>query len=218
VSAEREAAARAALAGGGARDWSARNPGNRAIREELAVAALAAAAPIAAGPPGRAFLDAGCGTGWFLERLAAEGAEDLHGVDLLTERVAAAAARVPSARVERADVGELPYGDGRFAAVFLFTVLSSLPDRASVRAAVAEAWRVGERVIVWEPRVPTPRNRATRLVRLADHEAATGVRPQTHSLTLLPPLARRLGPRAYARLAAVPALRTHRLASLARRT
>jgi ubiquinone/menaquinone biosynthesis C-methylase UbiE len=215
VSAEREAAARAALAGGGARDWSARNPGNRAIRAELAAAALAAAAPLDG-----ELLDAGCGTGWWLERLAAEGiaAGRLHGVDLLAERVAAARERCPGAHVERADVARLPYADGRFAAVFLFTVLSSLPDRASVRAAAAEAWRVlaaGGRLVVWEPRVPTPANRATRLVRLADLEAATGVHPRAQALTVAPPLARRLGARAargYPRLARVGVLRTHRLA------
>jgi SAM-dependent methyltransferase len=209
-----EDTARAAVARGSAR-WGLANPGNRAIREELA-AALLAAAP-AHGP----LLDAGCGTGWWLARLAAAGtpAERLHGIELLPERVAAARAACPAAEIRRGDVTALPYADGRFAAVFLVTVLSSLGGCGAVAAATAEAWRVlgpGGRLVVWEPRVPTPGNRVTRLVRPAQLEAVTGVRARRRSLTLAPPLARRLRPGAYARLARVPALRTHRLLVLER--
>jgi hypothetical protein len=74
----------------------------------------------------------------------------------------------------------------------------------------------GGRLVVWEPRVPTLGNRVTRLVRPAELEGATGVVAARRSLTVAPPLARRLGPRWYARLARVPALRTHRLLVLER--
>jgi hypothetical protein len=48
-------------------------------------------------------------------------------------------------------------------------------------------------------------------VSLALLRAELGEDVVVRSLTLLPPLARRLGPRAYRTLAAVPALRSHRL-------
>jgi hypothetical protein len=67
-------------------------------------------------------------------------------------------------------------------------------------------------ILIWEPRIPNPLNRNTLLVdrRLLRH-ALPDLTLEVRSLTLLPPLARRLGPGAYHRLARVPALHTHRL-------
>lgn len=199
------------------RAWDIANPGNVAIREELVAAASHAAAD--ALRSGGDVLDAGCGTGWWLRRLAADGVAParLHGVDVREAAVEAASRSLPEASVELADLRDLPHSGGRFAAVFVFTVLSSLADRTAVTLALRECWRVlapGGVLVVWEPRVPTPLNRSTRLIRRRDLAAATGARPSGRSVTLLPPLARRLGPatgRWYPRLVRVPALRTHRL-------
>jgi SAM-dependent methyltransferase len=193
--------------------WAGDNPGNRAIREEVAgrIVALVLASD---GP----VLDAGCGTGWWLARLAAAGAAPgrLTGVDLLPERAGAAAARTPGETVHNADVRALPFDDARFGLVLLLTVLSSLRDVSDVRRALTEAARVtapGGRVVIREPRVPTL-NRATRLVRVSEVSAALGPDVSSRSITLLPPLARRLGratPLLYPALAHLPPLRSHRL-------
>jgi SAM-dependent methyltransferase len=204
------------------RAWDIANPGNLAIREELVRAASDAAREALRG--GDELLDAGCGMGWWLARLSAEGIapDRLHGVDLRERAVAAAARAAPGGSVRLADLRDLPYENGRFAAVFVFTVLSSLEDRAAVDRAVRECWRVlapGGRLIVWEPRVPTPLNRSTSLIRRSDLSTPTGAVPAVRSLTLAPPLARRLGSltgRWYPRLASVPLLRTHRLLVLER--
>ncbi|MGH2944996.1 MAG: class I SAM-dependent methyltransferase, partial [Solirubrobacteraceae bacterium] len=140
----------------------------------------------------------------------------LHGVDLLPGRVAAARAAVPGADVRVADVRSLPFDDESFDTIFFFTVLSSLPSARAVQEALREARRVlapGGRLAVWEPRVPTA-NRATRLVRRGEMRAAAGRPIADVTLTLTPPLARRLGRatgRLYEPLARVPLLRTHRL-------
>jgi SAM-dependent methyltransferase len=186
----------------------------------VASALAAAAGPLAGGG---AVLDAGCGHGWWLRRLAAEGVEPgrLHGLDLLPARVTAARAAVPGAAVREGDLRALPYGDGAFTAVFAFTVLSSLGGRPALAQAVAELWRVlapGGVLVAWEPRVPTL-NPATRRVGARELAAACGAEPEGRSVTVLPPLARRLGPatgRWYPRLARVPVLRTHRLHALRR--
>jgi SAM-dependent methyltransferase len=85
--------------------WAADNPGNRAIREE--VAGRIVPLVLAGGGP---VLDAGCGTGWRLARLVAAGAAPgrLTGVDLLPQRAAAAAGRTPGATLHSADVRALP--------------------------------------------------------------------------------------------------------------
>ena len=195
------------------RAWSAENPGNRRIREEL----VAAIAERVSWPPSGSVLDAGCGTGWWLERLAAEGVphQRLYGVDILEERVAATRKRVPGSHVASGDVRALPFLAGGFAFVSLFTVLTSLASEADMERALNEAVRVlapGGVLAVWDLRTPRPRR--PRRVPYRVLANALGQRAETTSLTLLPPLARRLGPMTptlYPHLARVRPLRTHRL-------
>ncbi len=159
-------------------------------------------------------LDAGCGTGWWLERLLREGVppQRLAGVELLPERARAAAARVPGARIEQADARALPLPDGSCSLVSLFTVLSSTASSAEAAGALREALRVlapGGAVAVWEPRWLTL-NRHTRLVRLRELRAALEGELTLRAITLAPPLARRAG-RLYEPLARLAPLRSHRL-------
>lgn len=196
------------------RAWAADNPGNAAIREE-AYAALRAATGPRMGPRGGVVLDLGCGTGWWLARLLADGhpAANLHGIDADPGRVRAAAARAPGATVSVGDVRAPGLPPGAADVALFMTVLSSLPDGAGVAAALraaAAALAPGGLLVVWEPRIPTPANRATRRITRRAVEAALGGPTRAATLTVLPPLARRLpDAEAYARLARVPVLRTH---------
>ena len=207
------------------RAWDASNPGNRAIRQEVRDHLLAASADQLRGD-GR-ILDVGCGGGYWLRALAAAGVEEsrLHGVDLIEDRVVSAARSLPRADLRVADASRLPHPDSYFDLILMFTVLSSLPDRQSVRSALIEAERVtarGGRIIVWEPRVRNPLNRSVRLASfrllrplVMDAMEVASVR----SLTVAPPLARRLGPMTaslYPRLARLGFLRTHELIVLER--
>jgi glycosyltransferase involved in cell wall biosynthesis/SAM-dependent methyltransferase len=198
--------------------WSADNPGNLAIRAELFERAWA----VAGGELGRAdaVLDIGCGTGWWLAALAAEprAHADLYGVELLSARADAAQLRVPEAEIATADARRLPFDDHRFDVVSLFTALSSLERAGDVGLVVAEARRVLARdgaLLIWEPRVPNPRNRATLHVSGQTlSRALSGMVVEVDSITLVPAIARALGSRApdlYPRLAGLPMLRTHRL-------
>jgi SAM-dependent methyltransferase len=201
------------------RDWSAENPGNAAIRAELVQAAFSLAGRELIGAD--AILDVGCGSGWWLQRLAGDGriSAHLHGVELLPERAAAARSRVPMAAIALADARELPFDAGSFDVVALFTVLSSLSNATDAEQALCEARRVLSprgAMLVWEPRIRNPFNHDTLLVGLPLLERAlAGMQVEVRTLTLLPPLARRLGMRLtaglYPRLSRMPLLRTHRL-------
>jgi SAM-dependent methyltransferase len=179
------------------RSWAADNPGNLAIRAELlaSVIELAGDRLDGNGP----ILDVGCGGGWLLERLARRGVAPgrLHGVDMLEARVSAARRRLPDADVRKADARDLPFSDDEFGLVTILTCLSSMPDRESVRLALAESARVlapGGLLICYEPRLPNPFNRTT--VHVSRYLLRSALGPETASkrLTGFPPLARRLGP------------------------
>jgi ubiquinone/menaquinone biosynthesis C-methylase UbiE len=195
-----------------ARAWSASNAGNVAIRDELAAAVLpelAGRAPIA---------DLGCGSGWWLRRLAAAGVPEaqLHGIDLLPERVEAARRQLAGAELVVGDARRLPWESGMFAAATMFTTLSSAPDAGAQAQMLAEAERVlapGGLLFVWEPRIANPLNPATTLLRRATVERALGPAIEIRPLTLAAPLARSLGRfrGAYAMLARLRPLRSHRL-------
>ena len=169
-------------------------------------------------------LDIGCGTGFWLSALESAGAspDHLFGVDVQPERVAAASHRVPRASVKQADARSLPFSDAGFSVVLLFTLLSSLADDDDTVRALREARRMlrpSGLLLCYEPRLPNPLNPRVRRVPNERFDMAS-VRPRhERSLTLLPPLARRLGPATdalYPRLARVPLLRSHRLVAYRR--
>jgi SAM-dependent methyltransferase len=195
------------------RSWRADNEGNDAMRKEVLRTLLELVPGTLEGEG--LVLDAGCGTGWWLERLAREGVASsrLVGVDLLAERARMARERIPGGRVIEGDVRSLPLEAGHCSLVMLFTVLSAMASPEDVRSALGEARRVlapGGAIAVWEPRVWTP-NPHTRLVGLDELRAELGRELRVRTLTLAPPLARRVGRRLYGPLARIPALRTHRL-------
>jgi ubiquinone/menaquinone biosynthesis C-methylase UbiE len=201
-----------------ARDaWSLDNLGNRAARAELVDALLGAAEREIHGTG--ELLDCGCGGGWLLEVLAGAGVEPerLHGADADPVKVEAARNRVPGAKIVEANAKALPFPDRSFDAVFFVVSLSSMGPAAAVGGALAEGRRVlapGGLLAIYEPHLPNPLNRATRLVREADLRAA-GVTPvESRSLTLLPPLGRRLGRLTgilHPALSRLAPLRSHRL-------
>ncbi len=200
------------------RVWSKANPGNAAIRDELvkAVFLVAGRELMDAG----AILDVGCGSGWWLERMAGDDrvSARLEGVELLHERAVAAQGLVPTAAVTVADARELPFDAGSFDVVTLLTVLSSLSNAEDAERVLCEVRRVlrpGGALLIWEPRIRNPLNRATVFMgRPLLERCLAGTRVQIRTITVLPALARRLGRSAgllYAPLARIAPLRSHRL-------
>jgi ubiquinone/menaquinone biosynthesis C-methylase UbiE len=200
------------------RHWSAENPGNAAIRAELVDTAFSLAGCELSNAD--AILDIGCGSGWWLERLAGDERISAHlqGVELLPERAAAAQTRVPAAAITLADARELPFEAGNFDVVTLFTVLSSLSSPAEAELVLREVRRVlrpGGALLAWEPRVRNPFNRDTVFIgRPLLERALAGTQVEVRTLTVLPPLARLFGTRTtrlYPRLSRIALLHTHRL-------
>jgi ubiquinone/menaquinone biosynthesis C-methylase UbiE len=168
-------------------------------------------------------LEIGCGTGDVLALLAELGAaeDQLTGLDLREHVVATAQSRFPTAKFVLANAEELPLPDAVFDVVALFTVLSSVQAPESRKAIANEAARVLRRggMILWyDIRFPNPWNRNVRAInRLELQDLFPDFQPQLRSATLIPQLARRLGPLtgfAFPVLHALPFLRSHWLAVL----
>lgn len=144
----------------------------------------------------------------------------LNGVDLLEARVDAARGRLPDSDIRRADARDLPFQDGTFETILMLTCLSSMADDNAVLEALEEAGRVLSPtglILIYEPWVANPFNRATRLISRSSLTRALGTEEASMRVTGLPPLARRLGPmtqRLYPALARIAP--THRLRAFSR--
>jgi SAM-dependent methyltransferase len=199
------------------------NPGVRR-NDEARWSALYRAISALSLPDGLKLLDVGCGAGDDLLRFAERFAHlhpTLNGIDLLPDRIARARQALPNATFHVGGAERLPYADGQFDLVIASTVFSSILDEGSSCAVASEMARVTAStgvIICYDMRYPNPGNPHTKAVNLRDlRRLFPQARIRHSSLTLLPPLARRLGPVAsltYRPLHALPCLRSHYLAEL----
>lgn len=207
--------------------WDLSNRGNQLIlaeRRRLATALLNRAGWIPLS--GRRVLEVGSGGGSELAWLLELGAPPsmLVGVDLLPDRVAAARAAYPKFEFHAANAEHLDFPGGAFDLVMAFTVFSSILDPSMARNVASEIHRVlkpGGGLLWYDFRYNSPANRHVRGVGLARvRELFPALKGELHSVTVVPPLVRRLGPLTaalYPALATVPPLRSH-LMGLLRKT
>jgi hypothetical protein len=157
------------------------------------------------------------------------------GIDLLPERIAQAAGRLPAAvslvvgdglsdSEESGHAGprssKLPGALGAYDLVLLFTVLSSVLNADVRRQLIGQTWQrvaPGGALLVYDFVVDNPRNPGVRRVLMQELKSvcASAREARIVRLTLAPPLARaacQLHPGLYAWLNALPWLRTHRMA------
>lgn len=196
--------------------WDSGNPGNAAILRERRSALRKALASYKLQE--MEILEIGCGGGGVLAGLRTLGARDerLHGVDILEHRVAEASKHYPTIDIRTADATQLPFQQSSMNIALIFTVFSSILD-AGVRERVAtEVNRVlsPDGIVVWyDFRYNNPSNENVRGMKKNDiRKLFPRYIQELKTITLLPPLARRLGMFTgilYPMLVTVPFLRTH---------
>ncbi len=171
-------------------------------------------------------LDFGCGNGHWMARMASWGFRhrNLSGVDIREGAVLVARELLGGCRIDYSADGAIPHADAAFDVCFVNLVFTSILDEERRRQAAAELQRVtraGGFIFVLDFRLDNPSNSHVRKLTvgqvrgLFDHCRLVGRR----SLVLAPPLASAIAPRARwlaSALEAVPLLRTHFLAILAR--
>jgi SAM-dependent methyltransferase len=169
-------------------------------------------------------LDVGCGDGSVLRDMLRYGASpnDLHGIDLLPDRVERARALTPGAHIDCADARHLPHETGEFDLVLGFTLLSSVRDASARQQVASEMSRVarsGGLVLVYDFWL-NPTNRHVHALRRSEVRALFHGRDvEFKSTTLAPPIVRALtrapgGWIACTGLDMLPFLRTHYIAAV----
>lgn len=206
--------------------WDLANPGYQALVRERKRAIGNTLGRAGLTPLGeRRVLDVGCGNGGELAEMLTFGAtpERLVGVDLLADRIEAARSRHPGIDFRVGNAVSLDFQTASFDLVLSYTVFSSILDPGVSRAVAAEMYRVlapGGSVLWYDIRYPNPANSNVRpLSRREVRRLFPGLLGHLRTLSLLPPLARRLGLTAgwsYPLLAAIPLLRSHQLGLLSK--
>lgn len=202
--------------------WDASNPGYARLvrdRDRTLVALLRSA--LAANPRARV-LDVGCGPATLAVAARAAGLDpSWTGVDLLAESIEIARRHAPFGTWVQGSADRLPYRASSFDVAVASTLFSSLPSRDLEVAAAHEIARVlspSGWLIWYDLRLDNPTNAAVHGIgRSALRRLFPGWSMDLRSITLLPPLARRLGltvPVAYPVLEAIPLLRSHLIGRL----
>ena len=199
--------------------WAVTNRGNQAIRQERERKLEQLLRCTGFFPLGNGrILDVGCGTGETLAGFEAWGAkpENLFGVDLLPDRIRRAKENFPDITFQEANAEALPFGNGFFDLVALFTVFTSIRDPQMARNVSREINRIlrpGGAVVWYDFRINNPFNQHVRGI---SRQGVLTLFPEYNtrlmSVTVLPPLARRVGwltGLLYPCFAALPFLRSH---------
>ena len=167
-------------------------------------------------------LDVGCGNGSLLATVSQRWPDvRLTGLDLQPERIEEARANAPDAQLVVGSADALPFDDHSFDVVTAITLMSSLPTDPMETAAAREIARVtrqGGWLVWFDLRYDNPTNPAVHGIDGRRLETLfPGWAQELRSSTVLPPLARRLGPSTpvlYPLLELVPPLRSHLIGRL----
>jgi ubiquinone/menaquinone biosynthesis C-methylase UbiE len=149
--------------------------------------------------PRLSILEMGCGGGGVLTEYLGFGAspENLHGADLLFDRLLHAHRRLPSSGFANADGQSLPYPPQTFDLVLQYTAISSILDPSIRRNICADILRVlkPEGMLLSYDFWLNPTNPQTRGLRPKEiRQLFPGCSFEFHKITLAPPIARKIAP------------------------
>lgn len=182
--------------------YSLEHPGNLFMYTRRTEEVIRTLTPLGFFPlSGRDILEVGCGSGdWLVDfQKWAADPKRVCGIELDQKRAQLARERLPAADIRIGDASRLPWPGGKFDLVLQSTVFTSILE-TSLKAAIArEMLRVlkpGGFILWYDFRVSNPGNPHVRGIGKREIRGLfRGTRIWFRSITLAPPLARRLAPR-----------------------
>lgn len=144
-------------------------------------------------------LEMGCGSGGVLRELIQLGASanNLFGIDLLSDRLKLAHSQIPSANLSNADGQRLPYLPGALDLVLQFTAFSSILDPQVKHNMAGEMLRVlkPSGALIWYDFWWNPTNKQTKGIRPGEIKRLfPGCIFEFRRMTLAPPISRIIVP------------------------
>ncbi|MEE1612174.1 class I SAM-dependent methyltransferase [Microvirga sp. CF3016] len=171
-------------------------------------------------------LDIGCGNGTLLSRFSELGAQadNLFGIDLVADRIAAARNKHPEFTFEVANAEALNFPNESFNLISAFTVFSSVLDESmsdNIARTITRLLKPDGAIIWYDLRYPNPQNPNVKAMTKARiRRLFPDFTLNLRSTTLLPPIAERLGrhtEQLYPLFKKVPVLRSHYIGTLSKR-
>ncbi len=172
-------------------------------------------------------LDIGCGSGGELRNLMRYGAnpENLYGIDLIPERVEVAKKLSPNLNIAEDSATQLSFGDNAFDILSQFTVFTSILDMEIRKKAATEMLRLlkPNGIILWyDFRYLNPINKHAKQIKADEIRALfPNYNYDIRSITLAPPIARRLAPISWLLcylLEKIPFMRSHYIAVIQKKS
>lgn len=148
---------------------------------------------------GNRVLEVGCGGGGVLKEYLQYGVlgEDLHGIDLLLDRLQEAHTVLPCLPFVNSNGANLPYAKQSFDFVLQYTAFSSILDPQVKHHMAQDMLRVlkPDGKIIWYDFWLNPTNKQTRGIKPREIRSLfPNCKYEFHKITLAPPIARRIVP------------------------
>jgi ubiquinone/menaquinone biosynthesis C-methylase UbiE len=165
-------------------------------------------------------LEVGCAGGNIIRSLLRLGAveENIHGIDIRHDRLKDAVKLYPNVKFSTMDASELNFPKTSFDIIITFTLFSSILNKEIRQQIAMELNRVlkpGGAVLYYDFRFNNPTNQhVIGIYKNEINRLFPGINKTLKLITLLPPLARRLGSMTsilYPALSTIPLLRSHYL-------
>lgn len=200
--------------------WSSNNIGNQYINEERYQALEKLLDNFDVELHNKRILEVGCAGGNIINILLKLGAiiENIQGIDIRSERLKDAKKLFPTIKFSVMNACEMKFLEDSFDIVTTFTLFSSVLDTKIRNQIASEIFRVlkpGGAILYYDFRFNSPTNQ--KVIGISKNEINNlfpGMNKTLKLITLLPPLARRLGNMTsilYPALSTIPSLRSHYL-------
>ena len=179
--------------------WSILNEGNQYIENEIITLITSLFKTHKIKIRNKKILDVGCAGGDTVRLLKNLGGleENISGIDIRKSRLNQTRKLYPKANIVYMDARNLKFKNNEFDLICIFTVLTSIPNplnRQKISNEITRVLKPGGVILYYDLRYNNPFNKNIKAIRRKEIDGLfPNMIKSIHSITLIPPIARRLG-------------------------